>query len=413
MPENEEWAVGGDSGAGLRLRGAWAHARRRAREFVGLWVGLLVTVLTLVWALLSALVLLAGLVWPPVWPRARGTFRAWTRWLCDRDLDRLACWMGATIRPEAGTRVRAAYLLVRFPLHLAALYLVFVVGFTISLLLSGVAIQIATGTTSDIALSWPGVGVYTSSANVGLAAALVMLVVLWALVAIAVGLDRWLARTMLGPTAEDLLHRRIDELTQTRTGIVRAVDEERRRIERDLHDGVQQRVVALAMLLGRAQRGSDPERTATLVRQAHTESRVLLDELREVAWRIYPTALDTLGLEAALTEAAERGPLPVVFRHRLYEPLPQELATAVYFVAREAMTNAAKHSGADEVMVDLHADGDRVELVVSDHGRGGADTNDGGLTGLARRVNALDGTLRVDSPVGGPTTVRATLPLKR
>lgn len=395
------------------MRGVWAHARRRAREFVGLWVGLPLTVLTLLWAPLSALVLLAGLVWPPVWPRARRAVRAWTRWLSDRDLDRLAFWMGATIRPEAGTRGRAAYLLVRFPLHLTALYLVFVVGFTISLLLSGVAIQVATGTTSDIALSWPGVGVYTSSANVGLAAALVILVVLWALVAFAVGLDRWLARTMLGPTSEDLLHRRIDELTQTRTGIVRAVDEERRRIERDLHDGVQQQVVALAMLLGRAQRGSDPERSATLVRQAHTESRVLLDELREVAWRIYPTALDTLGLEAALTEAAERGPLPVVFRHRLSEPLPQELATAVYFVAREAMTNAVKHSGADEVMVDLNSDGDRVELVVSDHGRGGADTKNGGLTGLARRVNALDGTLRVDSPVGGPTTVRATLPLHR
>jgi signal transduction histidine kinase len=167
------------------------------------------------------------------------------------------------------------------------------------------------------------------------------------------------------------------------------------------------------MLLGRAQRGRDPERAARLVRQAHTESRLLVDELREVAWRVYPAALDTLGLEAALTEAAERTPLRSTVRYDLAQDPPQETATALYFAAREAITNAVKHAGAQEVFVDVRPSpsGGGVDLVVRDDGRGGADPDGGGLTGLARRVGALDGTLSLDSPRGGPTTVRVSLPL--
>lgn len=405
--------MGGESQVRHRVRQVLAHAGRRGREFVGLWAGLYVSGLTAVWATASAAVLLAGLVRPSVRARARRSVRARALWLCDRDLARLSRWMGATIAPEAGVRTRAAYLLLRLPAVPVAVYLLFSVALLPVLLVSGVVGQAVTGTATQVSVHWPGVGVTASSIPVGLAAALVTVVLTWWVVMLLGGLDRWLARAMLGPTEEDLMRRRIEELTQTRKGIVRAVDEERRRIERDLHDGVQQRVVALAMLLGRAQRGTDPERSAGLVRQAHTESRVLLDELREVAWRIYPTALDALGLEAALTEAAERGPLPVLVRFDLPEPLPQELATAVYFVAREAMTNAAKHSEASEVIVDLRVRDARVRLTVSDDGRGGADPGGSGLTGLARRVQALDGTLEVHSPPRGPTTVRAALPLDR
>ncbi|MFE9246147.1 sensor histidine kinase [Nocardiopsis sp. NPDC006938] len=402
-----------DGGTAPVTRRAVEHAVGRGREFVGLVWGVGVSALTLVWVAASALVLLGALVSPRFRPRARGRIEDWASRLCERDLSRLSHWMGATITPEAGVPSRAVHLLLRLPVHLCSLYVLLSVASLVPILVGGALIQAATGTATHVSADWPGVGVGVSSVPLGLMAALVVLVVTWWLVRLLAGVERWLARSILGPTEEDLMRRRIQELTRTRSGIVRAVDQERRRIERDLHDGVQQRVVALAMLLGRAQRGRDPERAAELVRQAHTESRVLLDELREVAWRIYPTALDTLGLEAALTEAAERGPLPVVVRADLPRPLPQELATAVYFVAREAMTNAAKHSGADSVVVDLGVYDSRVWLTVSDDGRGGADPGGDGLTGLARRVRALDGTLEVRSPRGGPTTVHAVLPLAR
>ncbi len=397
----------------LRARRTLARAVGRGRQFLGLWAGLYVSALTVLWFLVSAAVLSAGLVGPPVRERSRRLVGRWASWLCDRDLVRLSRWMGATITAVDDPFTRGVYLFLRLPVNLTLVYLLFSVAGLVPVLVVGVVIQAVTDTAVHVSVDWPGVGVGVSSVPLGLLGALLLSALVCLMVAFFGGIDRWLARTMLGPVEEDLMRRRIDELTQTRTGIVRAVDQERRRIERDLHDGVQQRVVALAMLLGRARRGTDPARAADLVHQAHTESRVLLDELREVAWRIYPTALDTLGLEAALTEAAERGTLPVVVRSDLSQPLPGELATAVYFVAREAMTNAAKHSGADEVIVDLAVHGSRVRLDVFDNGHGGADPDGDGLTGLARRVQALDGVLEVRSPPGGPTTVRADLPLDR
>ncbi|MEV1175671.1 sensor histidine kinase, partial [Nonomuraea sp. NPDC049784] len=190
----------------------------------------------------------------------------------------------------------------------------------------------------------------------------------------------------------------------------KAVDDERRRIERDLHDGVQQRGVALAMLLGRARHSPDPERTAELVVQAYTESRQLLDELRSVAWRIYPTALDELGLRAALAGVAERSSVPVTVHHGLAERPVSEVETALYFVAREAITNAVKHAGARDILVVLTEDEWAVSVAISDDGKGGADPSGGGLSGLARRVLALDGEFTVHSPPGGPTKISAMLP---
>ncbi|WP_431872968.1 sensor histidine kinase [Nocardiopsis eucommiae] len=394
---------------GVGLRRVSARAGRHGREFVGLVAGVRVSVLTLVWILASLGVLLAV----PVRPSAGRRIEVWASRLCERDLARLSRWMGTTVTLRASGPARALHLLLRLPVHLASLYLLVSVAALVPILVVGVAIQAVTGTATHVRADWPGVGVDVSSISLGLIAALMVLVLTWWIVPVLAEVDRWLARTLLGPTEEDRMRRRIEELTRTRSGIVRAVDQERRRIERDLHDGVQQRVVALAMLLGRARRRGDPAHAADLVRRAHAESAVLLDELREVAWRIYPTALDTLGLEAALNEAAERGPLPVTVRCDLPAPLPPELSTAVYFVAREAMTNAAKHARADGVVVDLGVHDSRVCLTVSDDGRGGADPDGEGLTGLARRVRALDGTLEVDSPQGGPTAVRVVLPLDR
>ncbi|WP_211346931.1 sensor histidine kinase [Saccharothrix australiensis] len=222
-----------------------------------------------------------------------------------------------------------------------------------------------------------------------------------------VALEAGVARRYLGPSEAELLHRRIDELAASRAGIVAAVDAERRRIERDLHDGVQQRLVALGMLLGRARR--HPEHAEDLLRQAHDESRHVLDDLREVAWRVYPAALDALGLADALEAVADRSSIPVKIRCAP-PPAPAPVETAVYFVVSEAVTNAAKHSGATMIDVDITGDGGAVRVRVEDDGVGGADPAGGGLAGLSRRVLALDGRFGVDSPAGGPTVITAEMP---
>ncbi|MGP3926769.1 histidine kinase [Streptomyces sp. 8N616] len=222
--------------------------------------------------------------------------------------------------------------------------------------------------------------------------------------------DKRLARECFGPSERELLKRRINELALSRAGILEAVDAERRRIERDLHDGVQQRLVALAMLLGRARRNSTPERADALLAQAHKESQDVLSELREVAWRIYPTALDSLGLQEALAGVAERCSIPLHIDLRLATPLPQPIETAAYFVVSESVTNAAKHSSAGHIVVSIRREGARLLVQVQDNGVGGANPAGSGLYGLHRRVAALDGHLYISSPPGGPTTITAEFP---
>ncbi|MER7762488.1 histidine kinase [Streptomyces sp. NPDC097619] len=204
------------------------------------------------------------------------------------------------------------------------------------------------------------------------------------------------------------MRRRIDEPATSRAAVVRAVDAERRRIERDLHDGVQQRLVALAMLLGRARRGRerDPDRADALLLQAHQESQAVLTELREVAWRVYPSALDGLGLEEALSGVAERCSIPLRTEFDVPAPLPQPVRTCAYFVVSETVTNAAKHSGASAVSISVVRRGDVLTVRVRDDGRGGADASGSGLAGLRGRVAAL----YLDSPLEGPTTLTAELP---
>ncbi|MFJ4501583.1 sensor histidine kinase [Streptomyces sp. NPDC088864] len=223
-------------------------------------------------------------------------------------------------------------------------------------------------------------------------------------------LEARLARECFGPGERELLRRRIGELAASRAAVVRAVDRERRRVERDLHDGVQQRLVALAMLLGRARRARDTERADALLEQAHREAGEVLAELREVAWRVYPTALDSVGLREALGGVAERCSIPVRVAYEVPGPLPASVETAAYFVVSESVTNAAKHSGAGAVAVSVTRRGDLLTLSVRDDGCGGADPEGGGLAGLRGRVAAIDGMLDVHSPLGGPTTVTAELP---
>ncbi|MBB2912576.1 signal transduction histidine kinase [Streptosporangium becharense] len=351
---------------------------------------------------------LAGLGWSCVaWPVARsvggGRARRVTAALVELERTRLATWYDHHC---AGDRGGNAYLALRGALGLLGGYLAAAGLFVAVLLLHGGAGKLLSGDPGLIPLEFPGVRLTGSSWAYGLALGLAALALSVAWGAALVTMDCRLADRFAGPHPDRAAERRIAELTASRSGIVRAVDDERRRIERDLHDGVQQRGVALAMLLGRARRTADP----ALIDEAYAESRLLLDELRDVAWRIYPTELDASGLGAALEEVADRSAVPVTFRHALPARLAPEIETAAYFMVREAITNANKHAGASAITVGLRREGDEAVVTVSDDGRGGADGNGGGLSGLARRVRALDGTFAVDSPPGGPTTVTARLP---
>lgn len=224
-------------------------------------------------------------------------------------------------------------------------------------------------------------------------------------------LDRWFAVQVLGRQSERLLHERVAALTSSRDHVVDAVDDERRRIERDLHDGVQQQLVAVGMLIGQARRTDDHGKRSELLARAHVTAQGAISELREVANRVYPIALDRDGLPAAIEAMAQRASVPVRSTYELKGRLRPAVEATIYFVVSEAVTNAAKHATPRLVEVAVtHQRFDRVRATVTDDGPGGADPSGTGLSGLARRVGALDGTLTVDSPVGGPTVVTASVP---
>jgi signal transduction histidine kinase len=218
-----------------------------------------------------------------------------------------------------------------------------------------------------------------------------------------------LARALLG---RGHLEKRVEVLTETRAGAVDAAAAELERIERDLHDGAQARLVALAMDLGMAEDRfeRDPEGARELVEKARAEAKQAIGELRALARGMRPALLAERGLEEAVRALAARTPLPTSVRVEAGERLPAAVETAAYFVAAEALTNAVKHGGARRAAVRVEREDDRLVVEVTDDGRGGADANGNGLSGLRKRVEALDGTLRVASPPGGPTLVRAEVP---
>jgi len=212
------------------------------------------------------------------------------------------------------------------------------------------------------------------------------------------------------------LDKRVEDLRGSRERIIAAADAERRRIERDLHDGAQQRMVAVAVTLGLAQSQleSNPASAAQLIQQARDEAQLAVKELRELARGIHPALLSDRGLRAALEALAARAPVPIEITGVPEEPLPKPVEAAVYFVTAEALTNVAKYARADGASVDLTVDDGSVLLQITDDGVGGADTAGGtGLSGLCDRVEALDGTIDIESPPGGGTAVRVQIPLKQ
>jgi signal transduction histidine kinase len=214
-----------------------------------------------------------------------------------------------------------------------------------------------------------------------------------------------------GQTRDRSLEVRVDELTRTRSGVLDVQASELRRIERDLHDGAQARLVALSMQLGRAEeRLTDNPETAALVRRAREEATAAIGELRDLARGIAPPVLADRGLGAAVQSLADRAGSAVTVNAEIPRRPPPVVETAAYFVVAETLTNAAKHAPGAAVRITLWAEHGELGIVVADNGLGGADPLGGGLTGLRQRVEALDGWLEVSSTVGEGTTVRASLP---
>jgi signal transduction histidine kinase len=224
--------------------------------------------------------------------------------------------------------------------------------------------------------------------------------------------DLALSRRLLSPPSD--LAARVTELERSRERVVDAAEAERRRIERDLHDGAQQRLVALAMELGRAKArfADDLDATRELVDQAHSEAKAALTELRDLVRGVHPPVLSDRGLDAALSGLAARCPVPVDV-HVDVPVRPKAAVEAVaYFVVAEALTNVAKHSRAShaKVVVEGHGYPGILNVVISDDGIGGADAHGAGLSGLADRVSGVDGKMAVESPSGGPTIIAVELP---
>jgi signal transduction histidine kinase len=229
-------------------------------------------------------------------------------------------------------------------------------------------------------------------------------------------LARWHARlcgAVLAPSAAERLARRVEVLSATRAGVVDAHGAELRRIERDLHDGTQARLVAIAMRLGVARESltDDPELVARLLREAHEGAEEAMTELRDVIRTIYPPILADRGLAGAVTALAAGAGVPTTVDIGELGEVPAAASAAAYFVVAEAVTNAAKHARATRVAVRLGRARGRLTVEVTDDGTGGADETRGtGITGIRRRAAALDGTARISSPAGGPTTVTVELP---
>ncbi|RKE19001.1 sensor histidine kinase [Streptomyces sp. TLI_171] len=254
---------------------------------------------------------------------------------------------------------------------------------------------------------WTGVGIMITVGG------LLLLAVMPWLAALLAALDLWTVRALLGPNRAEVLERRVEHLARSRVDVVDAADAERRRIERDLHDGAQQRLVSLAMNLGLARRTlkNVPPEAMDVIVAAHDEAQAAIRELHDLVRGLHPAVLEDRGLDAALSGIAARSPVPV----HLTVDLPGRVAPTVeavaYFTVSEALANAAKHSRASRVDLALRRRADRLLITITDDGVGGADAERGtGLSGLGKRAASVDGSLSITSPRGGPTTITMELP---
>jgi signal transduction histidine kinase len=304
-----------------------------------------------------------------------------------------------------------AFLLLQLPLGILSFSVtVAVFGFGLRLLFAPVYYEpFADGDW----IAWLNVDTLTEAFAVAPVGALILFVGIPALGALG-RLYGWLAAQLLGSNADPALTARVTELQDARSRIIAAADDERRRIERDLHDGAQQRLVALALNLRMAEQraaSGDPA-AAELVRQAGEEAQLALKELRDLARGIHPAILTNRGLPAALEDLASRATVPVEVLATPGERLPDAVQAAAYFVVSECLANIGKHANAETATVAVSVQDGQLTVEVSDDGVGGAELDGGsGIQGLADRVGALSGSLAVDSPAGGGTRVTAVIPL--
>jgi len=409
----------------LRLRTWTATIYLLASMFVGLaWFTIVVTGLSLgaglliVWVgvLVLALTLLA-------WRGGAWLERRWVKAMLGvaipepyRPLPAGSLWQRARVLAgDPATWKDLAYLVLLFPLGL--------LWFVVTTTLWGLALGLLTAPLWYWVPSDGKVGLIVNGDRSYLvidslpdallacvAGAVLCVAAAWAVRAMAAA-HRAFALALLGPS-DHQLRARVQALQVSRDRAVDSAEAERRRIERDLHDGAQQRLVALAMDLGmaRAKLETDPAAATALVGEAHEEAKRALAELRDLARGIHPAVLADRGLDAAISALAARSPVPVGVEVATGR-LPGPVESAAYFVVAEALTNAAKHARAAEIGVRITRHRELLIVEVIDDGVGGADPARGsGLRGLADRVAAVDGHLTITSPLGGPTVIRAELP---
>jgi signal transduction histidine kinase len=229
----------------------------------------------------------------------------------------------------------------------------------------------------------------------------------------AANIQASMARGLLGPSQDQALVQQVSRLETSRTAAVDSAEAERRRIERDLHDGAQQRLVALAAGLGAAREklDDDPEQARAMVSEAHEEAKAALKDIRDLVRGIHPVILEDRGLDAALSAIVAKSPVPVTLDVQIAERPPAAIESAAYFIVNEALTNIARHASATRAYISIARAGGRLVVEVRDNGRGGADATLGtGLSGMRERATALGGKMYVISPPGGPTTISVELP---
>jgi len=288
-----------------------------------------------------------------------------------------------------------------------------VVLWLLGVLASGVALIFAPLYARDGDVRLVRFGVDVATAWAPLTGVVCVVFSLAALVGIAIA-DAALARAVLVPSREVQLAAEAQASRTQRAGAVRAAEVERTRIERDLHDGVQPRLVSIGMTLGLAQQkiDDDPDAAKELIAEAHTSTKAAVTELRQLARGIHTSVLDDRGLDAALSAIAARSHIPVTLDVRITERCSRAAEAAVYFAIAESLTNAAKHSRASSCRVLVRQrEGGLLWARVEDDGVGGARVvPGGGLDGLVNRIAAAGGEVRLDSPVGGPSSVEVTVP---
>ncbi len=400
----------------------WLAVIHLLTGFVSGMVGFVLTMIGVVGAALLVLpfvglpVLAATLALCAVFARAErarfagllGTYLSAPR----RSLDPAASWWRrawhALIAPA---RLRQlGYAAVRFPLSMAEVAVVIGVW---SIALATVTLPAYIGLLPRGGLDFGGTVVRgPGTMTVGVVAGLLLLFAAPQCTRGVAAADTAIARYLIGPGSQADVSARIGELEQSRARVMSAAETERRRIERDLHDGAQQRLVALAMDLGRARArfADDPEAARAIVDQAHADAKDALAELRNLVRGVHPPVLTDRGLDAALSGLAAISPVPVAVCVDDAARPPASVEAIAYFVVAEALTNIAKHAQAASAEVSVTRHGDVLRVTIRDDGVGGADLGGQGLSGLADRVAGVDGRLSVTSPAGQGTVIEAVLP---